>query len=332
MTALFALLYSPSLAQSEAEDCAVARRYGALADAYSLLLRSSGDPNKPKVAFYAGILIRSVSAGAPPNVRSALLELQQLADLVQASGGLTTIGEDARARHLENARVIADLGSVSGCVEFDRSAAFEEREDSPPAPAESDSAQQEPKDRPGIPSGNSAPGNTDAATLIQNLGREFTRDRILIALGLLTMVAVGWLLRLIALELQMKLPRFTPRLSRMNAISSVLGVLAKNRRKAPHHVLGRFFDVTENGSGERKRMKVADISVTGAKLAWTGAPKAGTRLHLNLDGIGKQAKIVWVNPHFCGLSFDSPLAEAELKMILARPAEQPDLSGELEMF
>ncbi len=70
----------------------------------------------------------------------------------------------------------------------------------------------------------------------------------------------------------------------------------------------------------------------GAKLNWPDPPAKGSRLHLNLDGIGRDAEVLWTNAHFCGVEFTDPLNDAELKMILIRPEAPAEASGELEMF
>jgi hypothetical protein len=97
-------------------------------------------------------------------------------------------------------------------------------------------------------------------------------------------------------------------------------------------VLGRFYDVTPVGSEVKKRVKVADISLNGAKLAWPDPPSTRTRLALNLDGVARTARVVWTNAHFCGAEFETPLADAELRMILVQPDDTEAVRGELEMF
>ena len=53
---------------------------------------------------------------------------------------------------------------------------------------------------------------------------------------------------------------------------------------------------------------------------------------LNLDGVSRTARVMWTNAHFCGVEFDTPLDEAELRMILVPPEEPEAPSGDLEIF
>ena len=336
-------------------DCDQARRLSALEQAYVLLLRGPGGEKGAKVALYVKLLVPMVSEGAAPELRAALADLRSLTDTLESERGLDALGPEARARHAANARLIGAAGHAADCespsADETRTADAGSAKDGAPGHSDADGGYEQgggegegggkgagvtdmsrkqvfgdPKAKPTF----SMDGVSLDSTPMPSFSEIFTLQRLLIAAGLAVVALFVWLVRVLALKMLIKIKNGVK--APAAAVTNALETVARNRRRVPHHVLGRFFDVTLTDGNQCKRIKVADISILGAKLALSDPPKVGTKLHVNLDGVGRDAKVLWVNPHFCGVGFNTALSDAELKMILVRPDEKPETTGELEMF
>lgn len=335
---LLILPTTPISAQVGTDACVLARQVSLLESAYRVLLQSPDMSKSRQVAISVKALAQAAAQDAPAGIREALGELGDLADSVYRANGFMAIDAETRARHLQNAIRLGAWQSPADCPD-------PEPRQRTPSQADGDSDAEggdqrdanDDRDGPADRDRSARLGGASLSIRGTSLGGDLggiigTRN-LLIVFSALALCGAAWLTPMAVEEIASRLPSVTRGPSgRKPWYALAFAKLAKNRRRAPHHVLGRFFDVTPVGSEKSKRVKVADISLNGAKLAWTGPPPSGTCLHLNLDGIGKDAAVVWTNAHFCGVMFDTELAEAELKMILVRPEAPTEVSGELEMF
>lgn len=323
----------PSAAPAATAECILADRLSMLQEAYVLLLANPNAPRAAEVALYAEALARSVAPDAPSEARAPIADLAAFAETVQAPGSGVSMSLAERTRHLDNTDLLAAVGDLYDCSDTE-----------PPPPGAGEEEEEEEEE--GLSAGGKiewpvAHGNLarrlptiePAPGMTEELGSLFTRRNILLGLAALAAASALWLLSLIADEFDVHPVRaLVGTATRDERLRAFLPALLKKRRRANHHILGRFFDVTPAETGIRKRVKVADISILGAKLAWSDPPSVGSRIHLDLDGIGRNARVVWTNPHFCGVVFDDELDAAELQMILVRPEEPEAVKGELEMF
>lgn len=326
----------PHAVEAAGDPCATSRRLAMLEKAYRLMLQSPGTPESAETAFYAGVIARSVAMDAPPGTGEALIDLGQLASALHAAGGTFVLGPEDRTRHLANITRIGSVLRAGDCPEPRIDASLPDAH--PDTDTEGDGTAEKSAlsgfgkrgDRVQHPVASFALHEAD---WMQDVSVTDYLRAAFVTVGILALAGVVWLMRGAALVLLVGLSRSRPELGANKSWHvRLIARIARNRRKMQHHVLGRFFDVVPSGTEIRKRMKVADISVGGAKLAWTDPPPTGTRFHINLDGIGRDGEIIWVNPHFCGVEFDALLTDSELRMILVKPSEAPEASGELEMF
>ncbi len=313
----------PLPALGAGDNCAMFGRLKMLQDVYAALLANPNAPRATEVALYAEALSKSFAAEAPESARAQVLELAEFAADIRSSGRGISLSLEQRNHHLDNTEHLGSIARAYDC----------------PDPEERPRAIQAGTDRQSDwassrPTGRLRALDVDAApSLTEEFNELFTARRLLVALGALTLFALAWLLSLLASELNFRpLKSILDAAARNARLRNLAPRLLRNRRRARHHILGRFFDVFSDETGTTKRVKVADLSIYGAKLAWPGPPANGSQLGINLDGVMRRARVVWINPHFCGVEFDDPLDEAQLKMILARPADEDAVSGELEMF
>lgn len=68
--------------------------------------------------------------------------------------------------------------------------------------------------------------------------------------------------------------------------------------------------------GLTQDVHVLDLSVGGAKLAWTDAPEPKTSLTLVMDAYAIPANIVWKNDFYAGLLFEVRITQSDLEKIL----------------
>ncbi len=73
----------------------------------------------------------------------------------------------------------------------------------------------------------------------------------------------------------------------------------------------------ENGEIVQKEVKVMDISAGGMKLAWEGAPAAGTTATFPLLSSNRLAQIAWSNNFYAGVMFDTMLNKKELATLIS---------------
>ncbi len=321
LVALAVALPLPAL--GAADNCAMHSRLQMLQDAYAALLANPNAPRAAEVALYAEALAKSIAPDAPDSARTQIQELARFASDIRKSGRGISLSPEQRNHHLDNSEHLGAVAKVYDCPDETETT----HANHAAAQAQSDRG----ADRS---AGRLQALDIDAATsLTEEFNEIFTTRRLLVALGALVLVALAWMLSVLAAELNFRpMKSILDAAARNTRLRNLVPWLLGNRRRARHHILGRFFDVFSDETGTTKRVKVADISVYGAKLAWPGPPANGSRLGINLDGVMRRAQVVWINPHFCGIEFDDPLDEAELKMVLVRPEEEDAQSGELEMF
>lgn len=334
---LFAWLATPLFAAPSVQECMSAKRLVMLGDAYTALLRAPDDPQSAKIAFYVSVLVDTASSEAPSNLQPSLALLSALADTVQARGTHAEISHATLSRHIEAARRLRASPVPAGCP------------DARPSSASTDDPRRPEPHRDQVGNGHETAARATGASgervwnKITSLSIEdidwkeavtevLTPRTLLILFVTATLFTIGWCVPVIATALKKRQGSIEKTPARRDILGKLLNRLARNQRRAPHHVLGRFFDISRDGFVTRQRIKVADIGIYGAKLAWSDPPAIGTTLDLDLDRLRKRAEVIWVNAHFCGVEFDDPVSEADLKRILARPEEDTAASGELEMF
>ena len=331
---LLCVFAAPASAQSLQADCALVQRISILEDAYLILLQTPEAPQAGEVAYYAQVLTDSFGGNAPPTLLGPLNELAQLALLIQTPGGATRIDPEMRSRQFSNLRQLGNYRSASDCPGASEAngAGSSDGTGSGAAALGGERGSGNGGERPRYAVTDVDLNDFDWHAWIRDLLNPKT---LLTAIGIVLLGALGMLVPTLA----------KPALAAMTKADGGGGGRKKRKSwktqmvakifgkpKDKHHTLGRFFDLVEPETGRRQRMKVADISLGGAKLAWHGAPANGTMVNLDLDGIAMVGEIVWSNAHFCGVEFERRLSDAELGNIIARPEDVPEDKGELEMF
>jgi hypothetical protein len=62
-----------------------------------------------------------------------------------------------------------------------------------------------------------------------------------------------------------------------------------------------------------------DVSATGAKLDGGGGLSVGQNIWLKSGNVDVLAEVVWSRPDICGVHFDKPLSEDEIKQLTQVP-------------
>ncbi|MEM6385760.1 MAG: PilZ domain-containing protein [Pseudomonadota bacterium] len=70
-----------------------------------------------------------------------------------------------------------------------------------------------------------------------------------------------------------------------------------------------------NGEIREAEGEAVDISQGGLKVRWDDPPPIGTLATLSLLGINRIGHVIWANPHFAGVMFETVLTKSELKSI-----------------
>lgn len=67
-----------------------------------------------------------------------------------------------------------------------------------------------------------------------------------------------------------------------------------------------------NKTAEATRVRIMDLSIGGAKVAWKDPPPTGTQLDLEVSDRVLSCSVVWRNDYYAGLLFDSTLTKSAL--------------------
>ncbi len=94
----------------------------------------------------------------------------------------------------------------------------------------------------------------------------------------------------------------------------------KRVERLPRSSVDMVIEVTitdETGEMVQKEVKVVDISAGGMKVAWEGAPAAGTTATFTLLSSNRLAQIAWANNFYAGVMFETILKRQELSALIS---------------
>jgi hypothetical protein len=100
------------------------------------------------------------------------------------------------------------------------------------------------------------------------------------------------------------------------------------RRTAPREaapLVALFSTISHSG-----RAIVIDVSPTGARLRGAGLPPAGEALEVSIECVRAFASVIWSEGAECGISFETPLTDREVRRLRERIAATAGLPPQLK--
>lgn len=96
---------------------------------------------------------------------------------------------------------------------------------------------------------------------------------------------------------------------------AVRATLRMRRRREPRHLC--YLDASVKSETGSLSTHIVDISRAGARIATKNLVANGDRVKISLEGVARDAQVVWTKPSFGGVLFDEPLSRREMTAVLS---------------